>query len=220
MIRTDGLASFCVRSLRRLQKAAVATNAAGWYRADLTYPLVPLEDLPETHVRFDATENVMAWLAELSRSYGWVYVEAELATARKWGHVYGLLEIDGHYAGYVKIGFSHVYIGDFDRAIAIPQDTAFIYDTFIHPEYRRRGLGRHLIGESLRYLHRQKKQSVWCHIPDWNTASIRAFGGNNFKKMGHIRYLRIARWGFTSRNPETMLFRSSSSSQSPCAVLR
>lgn len=203
-IRDDGFRAFCRKAAKHLRERLFQTNSADWYCARLT------EELPricaiDAYVDFSATEQVRSWLTDLGQEFSWVYSEAELDAARSFSHVFGLLTLGGSKAGYIKIGFSQVYVTDFSRCIAVPAGTAFIYDTFVHPDFRGRGLATFMVAESLDFLRKRDIRFAWCHIPGWNVASISTFTKCGFVKVKHIRHVRLLCCGLSTRNPEKLL---------------
>ncbi len=206
-VRQEGLACACRRAAGRARETVFTTNAADWYCAEL-------RELPAVHrpagaadaeVDFDAADDVRTWLQAIRSEFGWVWVEEELEAARTHGHLFPLLCVEGREAGYIKVGLGRAYVTDFRRTIEIPPRTAFIYDTFVHPSCRRRGLGAFAVAKTLEFLQRRGTSLVWCHIPRWNRASIRAYTRCGFRKVRFVRYLRLLGCELYTHNPERLL---------------
>ena len=111
-----------------------------------------------------------------------------------------MLKEQGNIAGYLKVGRGPTYIGDIDKTVVFEPKTAFIYDTFILPEYRGKNLSVFVVDEVARYLKNQEFERILCHIEKWNTPSIRAFQKAAFHAFGSIRFVRIAYFSFFIRN--------------------
>ena len=180
------------------------TNAADWYRCGLTDVEVAQPRPPGADIDLSSPE-VLDWLRSLQADFKWVWVDQEIDTACRHGHILALVRIDGVKAGYIKVGLTQAYVADFKTDISIPSQSAFIYDTFVHPEFRGRNLARWAIAETLRALRGQSIVSVWCHIPRWNVASIKAFESCGFRRVAFVRHARLLRWHFYSRDPERLL---------------
>jgi len=210
-IRQEGLRGFCAKAAARVGEYMFATNSADWYRAELSQepPSVPVP--PEVSVDFNAWDEVHDWLLELRDVFRWVYVIEELRVARDFSHVYPLLRAGRSKAGYIKVGFQRAYVTDFEAEISIPPGCAFVYDTFVLPEYRSRGLATFMISEVLAFLRRRDMRYVWCHIPSWNAASIRAFTKNGFVRTKHVRYFRVGWRGFRTCDPQRLMRREEAS---------
>ncbi len=205
----DGLERTWQRAIRRTAEALVQTSAADWYRADLTVPLAPLPLGPGQRVDFDAFEEAVAWLNALRGQFRWVWVDQELQAARAHGHILALLRVDGQRAGYVKVGLRSAYVGDFGRCIALPEGVAFIYDTFVHPDFRGQALAARMVGQLMQRLQSAGWRALWCHIPRWNKPSIHTFRRCGFEQVRHVRHVRLLGQGFCTHNPERLLQRAS-----------
>ena len=202
-LRKDGLWGFCSRAVDRPE--LWMTNSAYWCRADLSIRR-PRRPRPENaRIDFGATEEAQQWLKEIGSTFRWAHDERELKLAQEHSHVYPLLMIHGVKAGYVKVGFSRAFVSDFGTEIQIPVDSAFIYDTFVHPDYRGRGLATILIGELCGFLRRRPTRFAWCHIPTWNRASRTVYRRNGFKMVRHVRFVHFLKWRFYSHHPEAVL---------------
>jgi len=206
-LRRDGPGAFLAKAGDKIASAICRTNSADWYRADLSDDPPPIPLPADSIVDFNATRQVFDWLDELQEWFKWVRSEPELAAARRCDHLYVLLHVEGRRAGYVKVGFVSAYVTDFAREVAIPPRVAFIYDTFVHPDFRGRRLAGAMIDRTMEHLKAGDFRAVWCHIPRWNQASIRTFLHCDFHSVGHIRYWRILGHGFCTRSPEKMLAR-------------
>jgi GNAT superfamily N-acetyltransferase len=183
------------------------TNAADWYRVDLTAIGAPdaAAAPDDADIVLDATEQAIEWMRSLKERFSYAYVEPEVAAARNCGHVYALARIEGQPAGYIKIGFDRVYVGDLHRLITLPAGTAFVYDTFVHPSFRGRRLAPRLVAAAKQCALQHGCRSLWCHIPRWNVPSIRSFLSQGFEVRDYVRNFRVLRWRFSTRNVERLL---------------
>lgn len=59
----------------------------------------------------------------------------------------------------------------------------------VHPDYRRRGLGLHLIREAERVLREQGMQIVAALVEDWNQASLALMARAGYVLHADIHYL-------------------------------
>ena len=193
-----------------MAEALWETNAADWYCLSLgsrSNDISRLQSESAIKIYFDRPNEVIQWCRELKPWFGWVCNEHELKAIAEFGHLLPLFQVDGVNAGYMKIAFHQVYLTDFKRRIALPPDTAFAYEIFVHPTFRDRGIATALVKQSLNYLQQQNYQFVWCHIPSWNQASIQTFLKCNFSRMGYNRYFRLFRWHAHTHSPVKMLAR-------------
>lgn len=149
----------------------------------------------------DDYHNLAAWLKKQAPDYPWVYNQREIEYASKYGHLYSSIYYQGEIAGYVKVALLWAYIEDYEGEIPLETDEAFIYDTFTIPKFQKKHFATKLLSEVLRYLGTSTVAFVYCHIPEWNTASRRLYQKLGFQKIAQIRYLRIMKWKYFSNNP-------------------
>lgn len=207
-IHHDGILTLCVKTVKRLGESVLQTNSADWFRADLSQVHQAPAPSAEARVDFNAMEDVVSWLKQIRTEFTWVWVEAELEAARAHDHVFALLRLGTEAAGYVKIGFTRAYVTDFQQCIVVPSASAYIYDTFVHPKYRRRGLATFAILQTLDFLQERNVRFVWCHIPTWNSPSIKAYVRSGFSRVRHVRYARLLGCRLFTCNPERLMQRS------------
>lgn len=180
------------------------TNVSDWYvrpLSDLTgiSPALPPEFQFSVLEGADR-EHLHRWLFDHHEIYPWVYFEKEIESARSWDHWYPVLLKDGAMVAFVKLARTRVHIHDFETEIALPEGVAFIYDTFVDLELRGMGLGRALIDSVSGWLSQRGYRAVFCHIEDWNKASVSTCLNAGFVRIGTVRYLRLTffRWWLIS----------------------
>ena len=131
------------------------------------------------------------WLVENQKHYPWVYFPAEVAAAGRYDHWYPCLFDEDKLVGFIKLGRNLVHIHDFEGMIQLPDRVAFVYDTFIDPEYRHQGFAQMMLLNTMAYLENLDYRTIFCHIEDWNKASVNAFSSVGFTRIGTVRYLRL-----------------------------
>jgi GNAT superfamily N-acetyltransferase len=205
--RAEGLAGLCRRVVRHMAETLCQTHAADWYRVDLAPPRAeePAPAIDGLDIALDATEQAIEWMRSLKEQFGYAHVEQEVAAARRYGHVYALARVEGQPAGYIKIGFEKVYVGDFHRLVHLPAGTAFVYDTFVHPSFRGKRLASRRVAAAMDCAAQRGGRYLWCQIPRWNVRSIRSFVSGGFEPRGHIRNFRLLTWRFSTGSPEKLL---------------
>lgn len=191
--------------LGKIKKATFGTNHAFWFARDLGAPLAPHGIVVEpgaVSVDFNSFQAVVAWLKKEAAGYPWIYNKQEIDCARKHAHLFPAIRYRGEIVGYAKIAFKKAFVQDYEGDIALQDDEAFIYDTFILPEFQKRRIATKLLSEALCYLNKTKISFVYCHIPGWNKASEKLYRNLGFQKIAHVRYMRILRFRFFSNNPD------------------
>ena len=192
------------RIVRSIYARSFRTNLSTWYvrhlndSTDTSLALPP--DFQFGVLEGADREDLNRWLFDHRETYPWVYFEKEIESALAWDHWYPVLLKDGTISAFVKLARNRVYIHDFEAEIALPEGVAFIYDTFVNPDLRCMGLGRSLIDSLSDWLERYNYRAVFCHIEDWNKASVSVFRNAGFERVGTVRYFRLAifRWWLIS----------------------
>ncbi len=135
--------------------------------------------------------RLINWLREHNARFPWMYKEKEIQLAETDKHIYATILHHRDVIGYIKVGINNVYIHDFDKIVCFPKDAAFIYDTFVLPEYRGKNIAFYAISRTIDFLREAGFKKLWCHIEKWNTASLKTFQKAGFTPKGTIRFSMI-----------------------------
>jgi ribosomal protein S18 acetylase RimI-like enzyme len=198
---------FCLinKVYKKIKENTFTTNNAFWFSRNLRQPIQEIEPQKKVHVCFDSDEETVAWLQEHHSQYGWMYLPKEIETKEKEKHFFPTVRDGNKIIGYIKAGINKVYIMDYDEVIPLPKSVAIIYDTFILPEYRRLEISSFLVTKTMDMLRESGFKYLWCHIPPWNEASIGLYTKVGFKKVSHVRFIRLLRWKIFTRNLTKMI---------------
>ncbi len=180
------------------------TNDAYWFCRRLpeqAFALSAGEAPDAARLEWEDFETSIAWIRDQSQRFGWVYNAREAEVGKNYRHFYPLLSYGGKAVGYIKIAFQMAFVEDYEDCLPLSSDEAFICDTFILPELRGKGLARLMLEQTLARLGERGVKFVFCHIPGWNTASIRLYQGLGFSRIGHVRYLRLLGFRLFSHHP-------------------
>lgn len=179
----------------RLKAHAFRTNRSGWYCSPLRDRTPPRCSLPAEMafelLEGESREELHEWLFVNRERYPWIYFPGEISSAVSNNHVYPIVRRGDTIIGFIKLGLGRVYVHDFESEISFPADVGFIYDTFVEPESRAKGVARSMLSLVSWLLRARGFRSLWCHIEDQNTASIKAFGAAGFIRTGDVRYARL-----------------------------
>jgi len=190
--------------LGRIFRRTWRTNHADWFCCQLPGKALALsegEAASEACLIWDDYETSIAWIREQSHRFKWIYNAREVEIGENYRHFYPLLLYGGKPVGYIKIALETAFVEDYEDCLPLTPDEAFICDTFILPESRGKGLARVMLEQALTRLGDQGLRFVFCHIPGWNTASIRLYQGLGFRRIGHVRYLRLLGLRLFSNDP-------------------
>lgn len=188
----------------RLLNLIFTTNSAIWFEKDLTKKLVEYKPKISLEVDMNSTKDTIEWLKKQKQK--WVVNSKEISVAKIYNHCWPSARFNGNIVGSIKIGFGHVFISDYDKIVKFPNDMAFIYDTYVSQDNRRKGVGKFLINQAVKYAKSEGYARIGCHIPPWNKASISAYKKNDFKKVDYIRNFRIFGVSFKISNSPKKLF--------------
>src|SRR3990172_1308508 len=181
------------RLYKKIKMLTFRTTCSIWFEKSLDEPVEfvsPGIDITTNFLVSDKS-RLIDWLTKYHITFPWIYISKEIDAAKSDNHIFVTLLHQEKIIGYIKVGIQHVYIHDFDRVVSFPPTSAFIYDTFILPDYRGKHLALYGIAKTIDYLREGKFKKLWCHIEKWNQASLRTFQNAGFKEKGYIRFSRL-----------------------------
>jgi ribosomal protein S18 acetylase RimI-like enzyme len=200
--RHGGLSEVLKRSVSKISYLLYHSNNAYWFRLNLGNELKEFPSEEGISVHDDNPDETIQYI----RDHGYYY-PMEITTGIREKHLYTNLKSRSQIIGYNKTGFSRVYITDFGREYLFPEDTAFTYDTYVHPEYRNRNYGAFLLNNVCRQVKKMGYKSIWGHIPPWNTASVAMHQKVGFVKQRRINYYWVAGISWMNRDPIELIRR-------------
>jgi len=200
----EGLISLIKKGFHKIRVSAYETNDAMWFGRSLDQPL-PKINIPKIAVVIASESEFEKWLQQQQTVFSWVYVEQEVLATLNDPKIPFVAKVNNKIVGYLKVAIRNAYVLDYDAHIELPRDVAFVQDTFVLPEFRGRGIAKSVISKAMIYLKNQGYSRMFCHIPQWNIASIRTFTSLGFKPYGNIRFLRIFKWKVYTRKPERLI---------------
>ncbi|MFQ5751449.1 MAG: GNAT family N-acetyltransferase, partial [bacterium] len=198
--RTEGLASLLKSGFTKLSQFIFTSNHAMWFKRDLGKRIVASTTQISVYVEFEKRNKTLQWIKSLGKE--WMYNNKEIDTAIKENHIIASVNYQKKIIGYIKLGFNKVFIQDFQKVISFSPEKAFIYDTYVLPEFRGLGVAPYLITESMKYIKKKGFHQLVCHIPIWNTASINAYKKVGFEAVKDIRFAKILGLRLFSSRPE------------------
>lgn len=201
----EGIRSYLRKIVSKCRELAYSSNEAFWFCRSISRPMKSTQREMDRGLEIGPDERIVSWLRDHHAEFGWLYIPQEIRLKEEEEHIYLVATYHKEIIGYIKIAVNEVYILDYEKTLRLPARTAMIYDTFVLPKHRRKGVGSALISESLKQLSLRGYEVVWCHIPPWNTASIRAYSNVGFKKVARIRFVKILGRKVWSRNVRKMV---------------
>jgi len=235
--RTRGTGELLRRAAARLTRLVFKSNSAVWYGRELRGAgpsavaatlRAPVESgvgaAPERRGSGVTGDFAVADPLELGRwlrrddGLAWAADERELDVAAGCGHRWTSWSLGGRTVAFCKVGGGRVFIVDFDRAFDLPDGIAYLSDVYVMSQMRRKGIGRALLAETLRFLRSDSFVGVVCHIPRRNVASAGLFGSLGFSPLGEVRFTRVLGIQFYSTRPERLLEKMSSRCGPPAGL--
>lgn len=204
IIKNEGINIFISKGFNKIKTLLYATNKATWFYRNLT-EFIPEINITDVEISIASQDEFERWLKQHQPEFPWIYVEQEVLATRNDPKLSFVSKINKEIIGFLKVAVKSAYILDYDAHINLLQDVAFIQDTFVLPEYRQKGIAKSMVSKAMIYLKDHGYQKIFCHIPDWNIASIRTYTGLGFKRYGDIRFLRIFKWKIFTGDPEKVV---------------
>jgi len=178
---------------KKIRHSTFRTTSSIWLEKSLDLPVKPVLPGIDVTINFLVSDKskLIEWLAKQHVKFPWMYFSKEIGVATADNHIFVTLLHRDEILGYIKVGKKQVYIHDFDSIVSFPPGTAFIYDTFILPEYRGKHLALYAIAKTIDYLKEKQFKKLWCHIEQWNQASLKTFRKAGFEEKGSIRFTKL-----------------------------
>lgn len=181
-----------------------------WYIKELNGEHINITPKFKVDVNYNAMQETLDWERDNLHD-GKFYTEEfkEISAAQKYSHYMVRLSHDNEIIGFLKVGFRKVYIKEYKKIMVLPQNTVFIYDTFICENYRGFGMAPYMVSEVMKNLTEKGIEYVMCLIVPGNLASQNAYGKIGFKRIKYIWHLRLYGLRVFNINPEKLIYRSS-----------
>ena len=201
--KSRGSTGLSLLILSNFARKILRTNAATWYRLNLNEFAPTAQKGNSLSFGFMRLDEAQGFFRNHQGSFPWMFVKEEMEAASDAGHMFPCLRDGDTVIGYIKLGIEKAFVLDFERILYIPPNGAFIYDTFISPSHRGMGLGSQLVGLTARFAQEQGFRTIWCHIPDWNDPSKKAFRRAGFEAVGEIRFVKLFGKDYFRKHPKT-----------------
>ena len=97
----------------------------------------------------------------------------------------------GEIIGYIWIAFDEIYIGEILKTMALTSGEAFLYDVFVFPKYRKRGVYKQLLRTTCGWLRQRGFMNAYCGALASNVASRSGLERVGFKEEGTVTLVRV-----------------------------
>jgi GNAT superfamily N-acetyltransferase len=89
------------------------------------------------------------------------------------------------------MGIDTVHLAPLGREIVLPAQAVYLYDCWVRPEERGRGLGRALVAARCHRARERSATTLLTHVVEGNEASRAALQRNGFSVVGRTGFLRL-----------------------------
>lgn len=107
----------------------------------------------------------------------------------------------GQTIGWAWIGYERVYLPPLGRDIRLDSGTGYLYDAYVRPAERRRGIGRALVGVRCQQADARGLDRLLSHVLTGNEASLRSLRQYGFDAVGRTVFLRALALRMWTRDP-------------------
>lgn len=112
-----------------------------------------------------------------------------------------LAERDGETLGWAWIGYRRVFLAPLGRSIRLQEGTGYLYDVFVRPAERGRGIGRALVAARVAQAESAGITRLVSHVMLGNIPSRRALERHGFTVVGQTAFLRLLAIRLWTRTP-------------------
>jgi GNAT superfamily N-acetyltransferase len=144
--------------------------------------------LPEgVELRFLDRHERRDWICHRTSDADW----DQYRTAITNEHDLVIASRQGHTLGWAWLGYDHVHLAPLEREIVLPKGSVYLYDCWVRPEERGRGLGKALVAARRQRAQERAARTLLTHVVEGNQASRAALESNHFAVVGRTGFLRL-----------------------------
>jgi ribosomal protein S18 acetylase RimI-like enzyme len=107
--------------------------------------------------------------------------------------------------GWAWLGYERVYLAPLGSEIRLAEGCAYLYDAYVKPEERGRGLGHGLVAARCRRADERGIGRLLSHVLVGNEASLRTLRSHGFATIGRTAFLRALALRMWTRQPVPQL---------------
>ncbi|MFQ5599908.1 MAG: GNAT family N-acetyltransferase [Candidatus Krumholzibacteriia bacterium] len=126
------------------------------------------------------------WVCKHASDADW----PQFRTALQHGHDLVVASRQGRALGWAWIGYERVFLPPLGREIRLPEGTAYLYESYVRPSERGRGVGKRLVAARCRHADGLGLERLLTHVVAGNQASLRALQSHDFRIVGRTHFLR------------------------------
>jgi len=154
-----------------------------------TPPGVELQFL-DRHLRRD-------WVCQRGADSDW----PQYRVALEHSHELVLAKSGGQTIGWAWLGTERVYLPPLGREIRLAPGTGYLYDAYVRPAERGRGIGRALVAARCRLADERGLDRLVSHVLVGNAPSLRSLHVQGFETLGRTVFVRALALRLWTREP-------------------
>ena len=103
--------------------------------------------------------------------------------------------------GWAWIGYEKVHLAPLGRSLLLPPGTGYLYEAYVRPGARRRGIGKALVGARCQRARQHGCDRLLTHVVEGNLASLRSLQAHGFAITGRTHFLKALVLRMWTRSP-------------------
>jgi GNAT superfamily N-acetyltransferase len=158
----------------------------------------PLRATPAgLELRFLDRHERRDWVCQRGGDADWPQFRAAI----QHDHDIVLAVLDGRTLGWAWIGYERVFLPPLGRDIRLPDGLAYLYDAFVRPAERGRGVGHALVGARCQRIDARGATRCLSHVMTGNEPSLQALRAHGFQVVGRTLFLKALALKVWTREP-------------------
>lgn len=137
------------------------------------------------------------WMVQRGEGADW----AQYRVALQHEHDLVLARRGDQVLGWAWLGYERVYLPPLGRDIRLAEGTGYLYDAYVRPAERGRGIGHGLVGARCVRADARGIDRLVSHVLVGNAASLRALQTHGFEVVGRTFFVRALALRLWSRAP-------------------
>jgi len=137
------------------------------------------------------------WVTQRTADRDWPQYRVALEN----DHELILAERGGEVLGWAWIGYGRVFLAPLGRAIRLSDGTGYLYDAYVRPAERGRGIGRALVAARVARAEARGTVRLLSHVRIGNAVSRRALEHEGFSIIGETVFMRALALCLWTREP-------------------
>lgn len=162
----------------------------------------PETDL-DVRLDFGRIDEVVAWTKAQAVPGTWDPIELTRIKERQ--QLIGGLYHGQELVGYTKLGWSNVYIMDYQCDLTLPDRDCMVLDSYIAPKMRGHGLGDFLVRESSREMQRRGFARRLSFVRTDNKAMLRVAKKVGYRRLGQMDFFIVLRKKYFRPHPLVLI---------------